>query len=119
MADISRNRFEAAVAQGRAGMSGPRARSVHHDAGRNRVVVRLTTGVEIGFAPQVAEGLQDASLAELRVIDLDSSGLGIHFPALDADLYVPALLEGLPGSERWTAADAASRRRVVARRGPA
>jgi hypothetical protein len=30
--------------------------------------------------------------------------LGLHFPELDADLYVPALLDGLFGSRRWIAA---------------
>jgi hypothetical protein len=29
---------------------------------------------------------------------------GLHFPALDADLYIPALLEGFFGSKRWMAA---------------
>jgi hypothetical protein len=28
----------------------------------------------------------------------------LHFPKLDADLYLPALLEGLLGSKRWMAA---------------
>jgi hypothetical protein len=32
------------------------------------------------------------------------SCLGIHFPTLDADLYVPALLEGVRGSKSWMAA---------------
>jgi hypothetical protein len=31
-------------------------------------------------------------------------GFGLHFPALDADLYIPALLEGFFGSKRWMAA---------------
>ena len=85
-------------------MSGPRAESAHYDAGRNRVIIRLTTGVEIGFAPRDVEGLQQASVADLRAIEVEAFGLGIHFPALDADLYVPALLEGVLGSKRWMAA---------------
>ncbi len=28
-------------------------------------------------------------------------GTGIHFPALDLDLYVPALIEGVYGNRRW------------------
>ena len=34
-----------------------------------------------------------------------ASGLGIHFPLLDADLYLPALLEGFLGSQRWAASN--------------
>jgi hypothetical protein len=30
--------------------------------------------------------------------------LGLHFPTLDADLYLPSLLEGFLGSRRWMAA---------------
>ena len=35
--------------------------------------------------------------------EISPSGLGIHFPRLDADLYIPALLEGFLGSKRWMA----------------
>jgi coenzyme F420-0:L-glutamate ligase/coenzyme F420-1:gamma-L-glutamate ligase len=31
-------------------------------------------------------------------------GLGLYFPALDVDLYVPGLLQGIFGSKSWTAA---------------
>ena len=85
-------------------MRGPRAESAHYDAGRNRIIVRLTTGIEIGFAPGAVEGLQQASTDDLKAIEVEAFGLGIHFPKIDADLYVPALLEGVLGSKRWMAA---------------
>jgi len=112
MAELTTEQFEAAKARGEARLRGPRAESAHYDAGRGRIIVRLTTGVEIGFAPQDAEGLQHAKRDELAVIEVDAFGLGIHFPRLDADFYVPALLEGVLGSKGWMAArsDAASRR---------
>ena len=84
-------------------MRGPHAESAHYDAGRNRVIVRLTTGVELGFAPRDVEGLEHASVGDLKVIEVEAFGLGIHFPKLGADLYVPALLEGVLGSKRWMA----------------
>ena len=37
-------------------------------------------------------------------MEVEAFGLGIHFPTIDADLYVPALLEGLLGSKNWMAA---------------
>lgn len=104
MVELTREQFEAASDRGAERMRGPRAESVHYDAGRNRVVVRLTTGVEIGFAPRDAEGLQHAAIEDLKVIEIQEFGLGIHFPKLDADLYLPALLEGVLGSKRWMAA---------------
>jgi len=104
MAELTTEQFEAAKVRGEARMRGPRAESAHYDAGRNRVIIRLTTGVEIGFAPRDVEGLQHASIDDLKAIEVEAFGLGVHFPAIDADLYVPALLEGVLGSKRWMAA---------------
>jgi hypothetical protein len=103
MAELTKGEFAAAKSRGEARMLGPRAASAHYDAGRNRVIVRLTTGIELGFAPGNVEGLERASLEDLKVIEVEAFGLGIHFPKLDADLYVPALLEGVVGSKRWMA----------------
>lgn len=106
MAELEAEQFEAARARGEARLREPRAERAHYDAGRDRVIVRLTTGVEIGFAPRDAEGLQQASREDLAAIEVEAQGLGIHFPRLDADLYVPALLDGVLGSPRWMAARA-------------
>jgi hypothetical protein len=104
MVELTKQEFATAKARGEARMRGPRAESAHYDAGRNRVIVRLTTGVELGFAPRDVEGLQHASVDDLKVIEVEAFGLGIHFPKLDADLYLPALLEGVLGSKQWMAA---------------
>ena len=103
MAELTREQWEAAKARGDERLRGPRAVSAHYDAGRERVIVRLATGVEIGFAPHDAEGLQHATRDDLSMIEVDALGLGIHFPRLDADFYVPALLEGTLGSKCWMA----------------
>lgn len=103
MADMTVEEFQQARARGEARLRGPVAESAHYDAGRGRVIIRLSTGVEIGFPPALAEGLEHASASDLAVIEVDACGLGVHIPALDADLYVPALLEGILGSERWMA----------------
>ena len=51
----------------------------------------------------MAEGLADAKPADLAIIEITPAGLGLHWPKLDADLYLPALLEGVCGSPRWMA----------------
>ncbi len=52
-----------------------------------------------------AAGLDHCSKPrDLRSIEITPSGFGLHFPKIDADLYLPALLEGLLGSTRWMAA---------------
>jgi hypothetical protein len=39
----------------------------------------------------------------LDEIEISPSGFGIHFPKLDADLYLPAILHGFLGSRKWMA----------------
>jgi hypothetical protein len=56
------------------------------------------------FSPKNAQGLEHATPTQLAAIEISPSGYGIHFPKLDADLYLPALLEGFLGSRKWMAA---------------
>lgn len=78
--------------------------SVRYDRRRSRIVVRLSTGVELAFPPRLAEGLVGAAPSDLADIEISPSGLGLHWRKLDADLYIPALLQGVFGSRRWMAA---------------
>ena len=82
---------------------GPRAVAARYDKRIARVVIQLETGLELAFPPHLAQGLAQATPAELAVIEISPSGLGLHFPKLDADLYLPALLEGALGSRQWMA----------------
>jgi hypothetical protein len=104
MVELTDEQFEAAKRRGEARLRGPRAVAARYDAGRGRVVIALSTGVELGLLPRDVEGLAGAAAADLRVIEVSGMGLGVHFPRLDVDLYVPALLEGVLGSRRWMAA---------------
>lgn len=79
-----------------------------YDRRIGRVVIGLNSGLEIAFPPRDVQGLEKARPADLDVIEISPSGLGIHFPKLDADIYVPALLQGLTGSKAWMAAHAAA-----------
>lgn len=81
-----------------------RAIAARYDMARDLVVVAFDTGVEIGFPPRMAQGLANATPAQLRKIEITPAGLGLHWPLLDADLHVPGLLRGILGSSRWMAA---------------
>ncbi|MDN5869845.1 MAG: DUF2442 domain-containing protein [Nitrococcus sp.] len=74
-----------------------------YDRRTSRVVVRLNTGLELAIPPKLSEGLADAKPAELANIEISPAGLGLHWPKLDVDLYLPALLQGVLGSESWMA----------------
>jgi len=81
----------------------PAAVSVRYDRRVARVFITLDSGLELAFSPKHAQGLEHAHPADLLDVEISPSGLGIHFPHLDADLYIPALLEGFLGSKRWMA----------------
>ncbi|HET8750413.1 MAG TPA: DUF2442 domain-containing protein, partial [Sphingomicrobium sp.] len=53
--------------------------------------------------------LEHADEEALEDIQITPSGLGLHWPKLDADLYVPGLLQGLFGSRRWMARELGAR----------
>jgi hypothetical protein len=78
--------------------------SARYDRRTSRIIVKLNTGLELGFPPSMAEGLANAEDGELADIEISPSGLGLHWPRLDADLYIPALLQGVFGSRQWIAA---------------
>jgi len=81
----------------------PRATAAHYDRENDRMVIQLSSKVSISFSPRDAEGLENARPSELEELEITPSGFGIHFPKLDADLYIPGLLEGFLGSKRWMA----------------
>jgi hypothetical protein len=82
----------------------PIAIAAHYDARIDRLVIDLSTGLSIMFKPHDAQGLEKAKPEHLTKIEISPSGFGLHFPALDADLYLPGLLEGFMGSPKWIAA---------------
>ena len=84
--------------------STPAATSAYFDRKSGNIIVTLSSGVGIFFSPKDAQGLEDGTPAQLSEIEITPSGFGLHFPKLDADLYVPAILEGFLGSRKWMAA---------------
>ncbi len=81
----------------------PRAVAAHYDRRSGRIVIHLSSRLDVSFSPRDAQGLENAKPSQLDEIDISPSGLGIHFPKLDADLYLPGLLEGFLGSKQWMA----------------
>ena len=82
----------------------PIATAARYDRRIGRVVIDLSSGLSVVFRPRDVEGLDQAKPDQLAEIEISPSGLGLHFPALDADIYLPALLEGIFGSRAWMAA---------------
>ena len=81
----------------------PTAVSARYDRENRRIVIRLSSNLDVSFSPNDAQGLEKATPSQLDEIEISPSGLGIHFPKLDADLYLPAILQGFLGSRKWMA----------------
>lgn len=101
--EITEEMLARAEARAAAARVGGHAVAARYDRRRKRVLVRLNTGVELTFPAALAEGLADADADALADIEISASGLGLHWPQLDADLYMPAILQGTFGSKRWMA----------------
>jgi hypothetical protein len=82
----------------------PKAIAARYDRKSERVMVDLSSRLSISFSPRDVQGLERARPSQLDEIEISPSGFGIYFPKLDADLYVPGLLEGFLGSKKWMAA---------------
>jgi hypothetical protein len=102
--EITNETFEAANRRGQAMKARfPAAVAVRYDHHLARVVVSLASGLDLAFSPQDAQGLENATPNDLAGAEISPDGFGIHFPCIDADLYIPALLQGFLGSKRWMA----------------
>ena len=98
------DKFELANRRGeRVRASVPKAIAARYDRAGGRIVIHLSSRLDVSFSPRDAQGLENAKPSQLDEIEISPSGLGIHFPKLDADLYLPSLLEGFLGSRRWMA----------------
>lgn len=99
--------FAKASEQGRKLLArGPLATAAHYGAGR--IHVELNNGCAFEFPVAHAQGLAGARVADLRTIEIQAAGLGLHWPKLDADLYVPSLVKGIMGTKQWMAQIGAS-----------
>lgn len=76
---------------------------VRYDESAGTLLIKLESGVSIIVPANAIQGLEAASAEQLRHAEISPSGLGIYLPALDVDIYLPALLDGSLGTKRWMA----------------
>ncbi len=81
----------------------PVAESVEHVAGLNLLIIVFSNHRRLVLPVEDLQGLEQATHEQLAEYELVGRGTGISFPALDADFYVPALIEGVYGTRRWMA----------------
>ena len=99
---LSDAELQAALERGReADRTEPRAVSARYNIADRRVVVELTNGCAFAFPAEVAQGLRGASPAALAKVEVLAGGRALRWEALDADLGVAPLLQGIFGTEAW------------------
>lgn len=92
--EIKQARQAAAIAD----LAEPRAKSACYDRETGRIVVNLQYGAVFSFPFELGQGLENAPAEALADVEVTPSDLGLHWETLDADLSVPALLNGIYGN---------------------
>ena len=81
--------------------SEPRAAAARYDKSTGRIIVDLVNGCTYAFPVALVQGLQGESSEAIDNVAVDGLGFNLHWPALDLDLYVPALVSGVFGTRDW------------------
>lgn len=89
------SQIAAARALGEGDMQAPRAVAARYMPARDRVEIDLTSGWSVQVPRSFSARLATASVQECERVEIVDAGLGLHWPALDEDWYVPAVIEAL------------------------
>ena len=90
---ITKREFEAANRRGQEMLAKfPAALTVHYDSDLEQLIIALSNGKRLVVSPQTIRGLEKARPEDLVEAQISPSGLGVHFPKIDADVYLPPLL---------------------------
>jgi hypothetical protein len=71
--------------------------------GLDLIILKLNDGRRHVIPRELLQGLESGSSKQIANVEIIGRGTGLHWPDLDADLYVPALLRGVYGTRRWMA----------------
>ena len=94
--------FSEAFARGQEALERePRAKAACYDDAMKKVTIDLIDGCTYMFPVHLVQELSGASRAELAQVEVEGLGFNLHWPKLDVDLYVPALVAGVFGTHDW------------------
>jgi hypothetical protein len=72
-------------------------------AGLDLLILKLSDGRRQVIPREELQGLESATKDQIARVEILGNGTGLHWPALDVDLYVPSLIRGVYGSKNWMA----------------
>jgi Protein of unknown function (DUF2442) len=92
---VDANQFQAANRRARRARAlFPPALSAFYCPADCRIHIDFAAGVTLVFDPLHVPGLAAGSALDFQCIQISPSGHGLHFPSIDADVFIPALLLG-------------------------
>jgi hypothetical protein len=86
-----------------------RAQAARYDRDSGRVIIDLVNGCTYAFPTRLVQDLQGARPDDLVHIEVEGLGLDLYWPALEVDLFVPALVAGIFGTREWMTKELARR----------
>ena len=83
----------------------PRVAAVEYrpGPGLDLLILKLNDGRRHLIPREDLQGLQSATKEQISQVEILGHGTGLHWPALDFDLYVPGLLRHIYGNKSWMA----------------
>lgn len=78
----------------------PMAVAAEYDARLDLVILSIDNGRRLVLPRKELQGLENATEPQLAQIEI-FGGLDIAWPQLDVDHYLPSLMAGTYGSDRW------------------
>jgi hypothetical protein len=97
--------IDKAIEQARNLQNEPRVVGVEYrpGSGLDLLILKLSDGHRHLIPREDLEGLQSATKAQIDQVEILGNGTGLHWPRLDIDYYVPSLLSGIYGTQKWMA----------------
>lgn len=97
--------IDRAIERARRLREGPLVKEVEYrpEPSLDMIILKLTDGSRRMIPREDLQGLESGTEAQIANVEIVGGGTGLHWPELDADLYVPALLQGIYGSKKWMA----------------
>jgi hypothetical protein len=78
----------------------PKALSACYNRALDVIVLHVDNGRRLVIPREELQGLEHATEEQIAEIEI-FGGLDIAWPRLDLDHYLPALVQGIYGSEKW------------------
>lgn len=76
--------------------------AVEFDPNRRWIVITFNSGGAVGVPSDLVEGLSNADEKALENVEITPSGLGLYWPDLDVDVYLPSLMMEVQKCQLYT-----------------